>query len=190
MKKILFQAVIIMVITQLFCALSLASGLSLKNTYVHPNFKSIKLHDIGVVTFKNESQYKKDIRAYVTEQFIAELNKRGWYVIHSLKEEDLSSPEKLNRIDAVLTGSIIDYRDYEPLRFGIKLTLTDLNTNQTLWSVQEVFDATYKEVTDSVKSYYNNFVDKSYSLMGHKIYLISMAKFLEFSLNKVIDTLD
>lgn len=188
MKKSFFYIIIAYILINQIMGKVLAN-LSLTNVYIHPDFSKIKIHDLGVVTFTNESGVKKDISPQVTQRFIEELNKRGYYVIHRLTPEEVNSLQRLADIDALLTGTIIVYRDYEPLKFGIKLTLKDLTTNQTLWSVQEVFDSSRRDVVESIKNYYRSLIDKRHPIIGYKIYLVSMDKFIEFCFNKIIDTL-
>jgi hypothetical protein len=161
-----------------------------KNQYTHPEFRRFNIHDIGLVVFKNESASRKDIAPAITNQFVTELNKRGWYTIHLIKEEDIATPEKLANIDAVLVGSIIDYRDVEPLKFGIKLTLMDINTKETIWSAQELFDCSSNLTIKDVQEYYAYEVDKRNPLMGAKLYQVSINKFVEYGLYKAANTLD
>jgi TolB-like protein len=162
----------------------LASG----NTYLHPEFRKTKIHDVGIITFDNDSSCHKDISTAVTEQFILELNKRKWYVVHRIKQEDLSSPEIMSKLDAVLKGNILVYKDYEPLRFGIRLELIDLGTNETLWSYQDVFDAGLRQTINNIKKYYNANEVKKYEIQ-YRMYLISMNKFLGYVFEQIIDTL-
>jgi len=159
------------------------------NVYVHPEFKKMPLHDIGILPFVNESRSRKDIAGVVTGQFISELNKKGWYVVHLLSQEDLTNQEKMSHIDALLTGRILEYNDIEPLKFGIQMTLTDLETKETIWSVQKVYDGNQVDVVESVKGYYNTAVKNKYPVMGHKIYLLSMNRFLEFVFSSIAETL-
>lgn len=195
-RTVRFTALIFVILTFFGCATM--ANRPLTNVYTHPNIKTIKIHDIAVITFANASNTKKDISASVTKQFITEFNKRGWYVLHEIDKADLEVPEKIARIDAVLTGTILEYRDYEPLRFGVKLVLKDLTTGETIWSVQEVFDASRHSVIADVKSYYDTYVSQTNPVkelfeaniyMGYKLYLISMNKFTEFCFNKIVDTL-
>lgn len=193
MKKLLTVLAGILILSGLFgCAeLNLFfKNYKLNNQYTHPEFRRFKIHDIGLVPLKNESASKRDIAAAITNQLVIELNKRGWYAVHVIKEEDTVSPDKLPNIDAVLVGSIIDYRDVEPLKFGIKLTLLDINTKETIWSAQEIFDGSNNLVAKNVATYYSYQVDKRNPLMGSKLYLISINKFVEYGLFKVAESLD
>jgi hypothetical protein len=193
MKKIVTACLGIFILSGLFgCAeLNLFfKNYKLNNQYTNPEFRRFKIHDIGLVPFKNESASRKDIAAGITNQFLIELNKRGWYAVHMVREEDVASPDKLANIDAVLFGSIIDYRDVEPLKFGIKLTLMDINTKETIWSAQEIFDGSNNLVAKNLETYYSYQVDKRNPLMGSKLYLLSINKFVEYGLFKVAETLD
>ena len=157
--------------------------------YVHDAFPETKIRDIGVLPFVNHSNSKKDISNAVTSQFVTELNKKGWYVLHPLTEEDLLSPEKVEHIDGLIRGDIQEYKDMDPLRFGIQLTLTDLETQETLWSVQKVYDAAQQDVVESVKAYYDSHVKDQHPVMGYRIYLLAMNRFLEFVFSDITDTL-
>ncbi len=193
MKKILnFATAITLLLGLCGCAEinSFLKSYKLSNKYSHPEFRRFELHDIGLVPLKNDTAFRKDIAAQVTKQLATELNKRGWYVIHMINESDLASPEKLSNIDAVLKGSVFDYRDVEPLKLGVKLALLDINTKETIWSAQEVFDAASVKLTESVNYYYRGQVDKRNPIMGHKLYLISINKFTEYALSTVVDTLE
>jgi hypothetical protein len=162
----------------------------LDNEYAHPDFRRFKLHDIGLVPLKNDTEIKKDIITGATKQLVRELNKRGWYVVHMIKQEDLNSPEKLPTIDAVLVGSIIDYRDVEPLKFGIKLVLMDINTKETIWSAQEIFDASNPQMLNNIKNYYSYKDSKTTPIIGYKLYIVSINKFMEYAYSRMVDTLD
>lgn len=184
-----FIGLVSIVVLMTGCARLTHSVRAVPNVYVHPEFKRIQLHDIGILPLSNESRSRKDIAGVVTGQFISELNKRGWYVLHLLSQEDLTNQEKMSHIDALLTGRILEYNDIEPLKFGIQMTLTDLETKETLWSVQKVYDGNQVDVAESVKEYYNTAVKNKYPVMGHKIYLLSMNRFLEFVFSAIAETL-
>jgi hypothetical protein len=163
--------------------------LSLSNVYRQADFASIKIHDVAVVIFTNESGVKKEIEASATDKVIAELQKRGWYVIHKFTAEDAANPEMLMKVDAVMTGEILEYRENEPLRFGVKLVLKDLATDETLWSAQEVFDSSKQTVVNSIKYYYQKNIEKKYPMMAYKLYLVSMDKFLDYCFYKLINSM-
>jgi hypothetical protein len=193
MKKIVTVCLGIFILSGLFgCAeLNLFfKNYQLNNQYTNPEFRRFKIHDIGIVPLKNESASRKNIADGITQQLVIELNKRGWYALHMISEEDLATPEKLSNIDAVMIGSIIDYRDVEPLKFGIKLTLMDINTKETIWSAQEIFDGSNNLVAKNLETYYSYQVDKRNPLMGSKLYLVSINKFVEYGLFKVTETID
>jgi hypothetical protein len=162
----------------------------LDNEYAHPDFRKFKLHDIGLVSLKNDTEIKKDITGAATKQLVIELNKRGWYVVHMIKQEDLASPEKLQSIDAVLVGNIIDYRDVEPLKFGMKLALIDINTKETIWSAQELFDASNPQMLNNIKNYYSYKDSKTTPIIGYKLYTVSINKFMEYACSRLVDTLE
>lgn len=163
---------------------------NLTNVYIHPDFKRLKIYDIGILPFKDKTDPKrKDIGSLITAQFISQLNKKGWYSIHNLKEEDLDFPERLSKIDAILKAEILEYQERRPLKFGIKLSLIYLDTNETIWSLQEIFDANQKKVVHQIKGYYRDNIEKTFPLTGHKLYLVSIDKFLEFVFDTIIETL-
>ncbi|MCM8824018.1 MAG: hypothetical protein NC822_05020 [Candidatus Omnitrophica bacterium] len=159
------------------------------NYYTIPNFSKLKVSDVGFVGFVSKEKLPQDIISRVNDIFSTELERRNWYRVHRLKEDDLKDFDKLSNIDALIEGEIICYKELEPLKFGLRVWMKYINTGQTIWSSSYIFDASAKEVVYWVKDYYKSKFPK-YPLLSYRAFLISIDKFVEFSCNRIIDTIE
>jgi hypothetical protein len=189
MRKVTLMLVFVL------CAGCLTPTLFLKkerfdNFYTIPGFTEFKIRDVGFAGFTSQVPLTGERSAQINEIFVTELRKRNWYRVHLLRPEEVNDFGALSRLDAVITGEILSYKDMKPLNFGLTLSMKYLNTGQTLWSAAHIFDATTKEVVNAIKYYYYKNKDEASPLWKHKAYLISINKFIEFCCNTLIDTIE
>ncbi|MCM8826848.1 MAG: hypothetical protein NC904_04945, partial [Candidatus Omnitrophica bacterium] len=123
------------------------------NYYTIPNFSKLKVSDVGFVGFVSKEKLPQDIISRVNDIFSTELERRNWYRVHRLKEDDLKDFDKLSNIDALIEGEIICYKELEPLKFGLRVWMKYINTGQTIWSSSYIFDASAKYGTNYFANY-------------------------------------
>ena len=162
----------------------------LDNFYALPGFTEFNVRDVGFEGFTSQAAITQEELSQINETFVTELRKRNWYRVHTLRPGESSDFNALSRMDAVITGEVISFRNMKPLKFGLSVSMKYLNTGQTLWSSSHIFDASAKDVVKALKYYYYKKKNLSSPLWKHNGYLVSIHKFGEFCVNMLIDTIE
>ncbi len=168
----------------------LARKVKIDNYYTVPSFYSIDIRDVAFVPFSSQVTLTREQAEKINDIFVTELRKRNWYRVHVMSRKEAEEFTRLERMDAIIEGEILSYKEMEPLKFGLQVSMKYLNTGQTLWSASNIFDATAKDVVQAVKNYYREEKDSASSLWGHEAYLISIGKYVEFCSDMLIDTIE
>ncbi len=163
--------------------------------------------DIGRITLvelKNNSNYP-NISTDTTNAIFRELQKKQIFGLTVLKQsapaaenlqlntdaaftlEQLSAMRKSLSCNAILVGTVTDFKPYPQLSIGLRLKLVDLNDGQMLWAIEQIWDSRDVETKKRINNYYNQ------GLIGKlqkndKLGTISTLKFLKFVSYEVADT--
>lgn len=91
--------------------------------------------------------------------------------------------------DAVLFTELTQYRGYEPLAVGWRLTLVDIDEPHVLWAVDEVFDARIPSVAAAAVRYSDRNPDTSATLSDSRSVLVSPRRFGRYAAHAVAETM-
>jgi len=187
-------AKVFMVMALFFSAGCVTSDFFLKkahfdNFYVSSYFPEFYVKDVAFVPFSSQAGLSRDQLAMINEVFVTELRKRNWYRVQVMDNVQARDFSRLEKIDAVISGEVINYQEQEPLKLGLQVSMRYLNTGQTAWSASNVFDASSRETVSLLKKYYREKKYAGSSLWEHKAYLISIKKYAEFCSSVLIDTI-
>ncbi|MBN2482983.1 MAG: hypothetical protein JXD21_02115 [Candidatus Omnitrophica bacterium] len=180
-KKLLLPFIILLIAG---CA-----GPNIENYYTAPRFTSYYVKDVGFLGITSREDLPPDVVSRVEETFLRELRKRNWYRVQRITEGDLNDFDKMKTIDTVLWGEILYYKNNEPFRFGLSTKMRFINTDQIIWSAYYIFDAANQKTIDLLENYYQQRLYPHSPLWGYKLYLLNMDKFVEFSCNSILDTI-
>ena len=78
---------------------------------------------------------------------------QAWTGTEVLPQDFFESLRRVYGCDAVLFCELTAFRGYAPLAVGWRLKLVDAHTRQTLWAVDEVFDAGQKSVSGGARHF-------------------------------------
>jgi hypothetical protein len=80
-------------------------------------------------------------------------SRTAWTGTEVLPPDFFDSLRRVYGCDAVLFCQLTVFRAYAPLAVGWRLKLVDIHTRQTLWAVDEIFDAGQKSVSSGARHY-------------------------------------
>ncbi len=165
------------------------AGPHIENYYTAPRFSTYYVKDVGFLGFTSREDLPFDTVKKIEDIFLREMRKRNWYRIHLIDADDLDDFEKMKRIDTLLWGEVLYYKSTEPFRFGLTTQMKFINTNQTIWSAYYIFDASTQKTIDLLEDYYQRRLHPHSPLWGYRLYLLNIEKFMEFSCNSILDTI-
>lgn len=79
--------------------------------------------------------------------------KLSWAADEELPAQFFDWVRQVSACDAVLFTRLTEFRGYAPLAVGWQMRLVDARTRQTLWAVDEVFDAGQERVRAAARQY-------------------------------------
>jgi TolB-like protein len=174
--------------------------------YLNPHKKLSAIGRTALVDLDNDSSYP-EISADITEALYQALQKRqlfGLTVVHASNPmwrslqlppnstynlEQLSSIRRALKCDAVLTGTITEYRPYPHMVVGLRLRLVDLKDGQLIWAIEQIWDSSDKTTENRIKKYLKSQTHSSSSHLGKKLVTVSSLKFIKFVAYEVAQTL-
>jgi hypothetical protein len=90
--------------------------------------------------------------------------------------------------DAVLFSHLSEYKAYPPIVVGWRMKLVG-NNAETIWAVEEMFDAAEEPVSNAARRYDRGQVRNSPVLEDSRSILLSPARFGQYTLRALLDTL-
>lgn len=91
--------------------------------------------------------------------------------------------------DAVLFSELTQYRGYEPLAVGWRLTLVDTDEPHVLWAVDEVFDARIPSVAAAAIRYSDHNPDTGSTMSDSRNVLVSPRRFGRYAAQATVETM-
>lgn len=94
------------------------------------------------------------------------------------------------RSDAIVTGTVADYRPFPHMSMSLRLSLIDLRDGKLLWAVDHTWDTADKETQERIKRYFKNEVRAGYQPLREDLVSISPIEFNKFVAYEIVQTLD
>lgn len=79
--------------------------------------------------------------------------KEGWNADDKLPPNFLETVREATGCDAILFNRLTAYRPYPPMQVGWNLRLLDAKTGQSVWAIDEVYDAAQEAVANGARQY-------------------------------------
>jgi hypothetical protein len=167
---------------------------------------SLIIGRVALVELYNDSSYPQ-ISADITEALYQALQKRQIFGLSVVRQTDpvwrslqlnLNStytPDKLSAIhkklkcNAVLTGTITEYRPYPHMTIGLRLKLIDLRDGQLIWAVEQIWDTADKTTETRIKKYFEAQIRAGYAPLREQLLTISPLNFIKFVTYEVAATI-
>jgi hypothetical protein len=107
--------------------------------------------------------------------------------IYSL--EQLLAIRKTLNCNAVLSGTITQYKPYPHILIGLRLRMVDLNDGQLIWAFEQVWDGTNKATESRIKNYFQSQMRSSFAPLSQQLIVVSPLEFIKFVAYEVAETL-
>ena len=200
----------------LILLLSLMTLLSISGCYFYPSKKvgyyinpDKSLSHVGrvvLVELDNDSSYPQ-ISADITESLFHELQKRQVFGLSIVKKNDptwrslqinqnssyaleqLSAIQNTLKCNAVLSGTITQFRPYPHMVVGLRLRLIDLSDGQLLWAVEQIWDTADKTIENRIKKYFQENMKAGHDPVREQLATISSLNFIKFVTYEIASTL-
>jgi hypothetical protein len=184
----------------------LASAEPAKCYYVNPGKKISSIGRVAIVELQNESLYPQ-ISAEVSEALYNQLQKKqvvGLSVIHKSDPQwkvlqlpplppydlqQLSDIRKSLKCDAILVGTVTEYKPYPHLAVGLRLKMIDLSDGQLVWGYEQVWDSADRFCQQKAEEYYRSEKSTDFRLLRKTLVTASSIEFLKFVSFEVSQTL-
>jgi hypothetical protein len=103
--------------------------------------------------------------------------------------EQLMTLRDTLKSDAVLTGTITEYKPYPHMAIGMRLKLLDINDGQLLWAFEQVWDCADKKTEAQIKKYFKSQMRSGFEPLREQLVVISPLKFINFVAYETAETL-
>ncbi len=174
--------------------------------YLNPNKSLTTIGRVAIVELDNDSSYPK-ISADVTEKLYQALQKKqifGLTVVHQNDPSwrslqlDLDSKYTLDQLaatretlkcNAVLLGTITEFRPYPHMTIGLRLRLIDLRDGQLLWALEQIWDSADKTTEYRIRDYFRSQKRSGYAPLKEQLAVVSSLEFIKYVSFEVAETL-
>jgi len=174
--------------------------------YLNPNKSLTMVGRVAIVELDNNSSYPK-ISADVIEKLYQAVQKKqifGLTVVHQSDPSwrslqlDLDSKYTLDQLSAiretlkcqaVLLGTITEFRPYPHMTIGLRLKLIDLRDGQLLWALEQIWDTADKTTEYRIKDYFRSQKRSGYAPLHEQLATVSSLEFIKFVSYEVAETL-
>jgi len=174
--------------------------------YLNPNKSLTTVGRVAIVELDNNSSYPK-VSIDVTEKLYQALQKKQIFGLTVVRQNepswrslqlDLGSKYTLDQLsaiyetlqcDAVLLGTITEFRPYPHMTIGLRLKLIDLRDGQLLWAIEQVWDCADKTTEYRIKDYFHSQKRSGYAPLHEQLAAVSPIEFIKFVSYEVAETL-
>jgi len=174
--------------------------------YLNPNKSLSTIGRVAIIELDNNSTYP-DISNDVIEKLYQALQKKQIFGLTVVRQSDsswrslqldLSSQYNLDQIsaihetlkcDAILIGTITEFRPYPHMIIGLRLKILDLRDGQLLWALEQVWDCADKTTEYRIKDYFRSQKRSGYEPLQEQLASVSSLEFIKFVSYEVAETL-
>ena len=188
------------------CSFYSASAPAVEYYYLNPDKDLSTIGRVAIVELDNDSSYPQ-ISADVTETLFQALQKKQIFGLTVVRQNapawrslqlDLNSTytlaelfaiRKTLKCDAVLIGTVTEYRPYPHMAIGLRLKLVDLADGQLLWALEEIWDTADKTTEHRIKNYFQREMRTGFAPLREQLVVVSSLGFIKFVVYEVAETL-
>jgi hypothetical protein len=165
--------------------------------YLNPNKRLTTIGRVAIVELENDSSYPQ-MSADVTGSLFRALQKRQVFGLTIVRRDDPSwrslqldgdTAYSLDQIlaihetmkcDAILLGTITEFRPYPHMTVGLRLKLLDMRDGQLLWALEQVWDGADKAIEQRTKSYFKAQKSSGFAPLHEQLATVSPLEFIKF----------
>ena len=174
--------------------------------YLNPHRSLATIGRVAIIELNNDSSYPK-ISNDVTEKLYQALQKKQIFGLTVIRQNDaiwrslqldLESKYTLEEIktirdtlkcDALLLGTITEFRPYPHMIMGLRVKLLDLRDGQLLWALEQVWDSADKTTEYRMKDYFRSFKRSGYGPLKEQLASVSSLEFIKYVSFEIAETL-
>ena len=174
--------------------------------YLNPHKSLTTIGRVAIVELDNNSSYPT-ISTDVTEKLYQAFQKKQLFGLSVVNQNDplwrslqleLDSKYTLEQImsiretlkcDAIVLGTITEFRPYPHMIIGLRLKLMDLRDGQLLWALEQVWDSTDKTTEHRIRYYFHSQKRSGYAPLNEQLVTVSSLEFIKFVSYEVAETL-
>jgi hypothetical protein len=103
--------------------------------------------------------------------------------------DQLIAIRKTLKCDAVLIGTISQFKPYPHMTIGLRLKLVDLRDGQLLWALEQIWDNSDKTTEYRIKDYFQYQKRSGFAPLREQLVTISPLEFIKFVAYEVAETI-
>jgi len=188
------------------CQSHIASAPKADCYYLNPDKALCTVGRVAIVELGNDSSFPQ-ISACLTEALFLALQKKQIFGLTMVRQDeptwrslqlDLDSTYSLEQLlairktlkcDAVLVGTITQYKPYPHMAIGLRMRLLDLKDGQLLWALEQVWDSADKTTESRIKNYLQSQMRSGLTPLREQLIVVSPLNFIKFVAYEVAETL-
>lgn len=165
-----------------------------------------KVGRIAVIELENDSSYPQ-VSADITKSLFHALQKKQIFglTLFSRKDpawrslqltadaaytsEQLASIHRTLKCNAVLVGTVTEFKPYPHIAVGLSLRLIDLTDGRLLWGLEQIWDDTDKTTESRIERYFRTQKRPGSVTMGQKLVAVSTLEFIKFVTYETVATI-
>lgn len=175
--------------------------------YINPNKSLSAIGRVTIVELDNDSSYPK-ISNDITEKLYQALQKKQIFGLTVVPQDDslwrslqldldsnsryaldeIISIRETLKCDAILLGTITEFRPYPHMIIGLRLKLLDLRDGQLLWALEQIWDSADKTTEYRIKDYFRTRKSSGYAPLKEQLVSVSSLEFIKFVSYEVAET--
>jgi len=174
--------------------------------YLNPDKDLSTVGRVVIVELDNDSGLPQ-ISANITEALFLALQKKQIFGLTMVRQdepnwrslqldpdstyslEQLLAIRKALKCDAVLVGTITQYKPYPHMAVGLRMRLLDLKDGQLLWALEQVWDSADKTIESRIKNYLQGQMRSGFAPLREQLVVVSPFNFIKFVAYEVAETL-
>lgn len=103
--------------------------------------------------------------------------------------DQLTAIRKTLKCDAVLIGTISQFKPYPHMAIGLRLKLVDLRDGQLLWALEQIWDNSDKTTEYRIKNYFQYQKRLGFAPLREQLVTVSPLEFIKFVAYEVAETI-
>jgi len=174
--------------------------------YLNPNKDLCGVGRVVLVELDNDSSYPQ-VSTDITEALFQAIQKRQVFGLTTIRQSDskwrglllnpndtytpdqLTTIRKVLKCNALLTGTITEFRPYPHMTIGLRLKLVDLRDGQLIWAIEHIWDPTDKTTERRIKNYFQLQLRTGYAPLNEQLATVSSLSFIKFVTYEVAGTI-
>ncbi len=174
--------------------------------YLNPNKDLSCIGRVALVELNNDSSYPQ-VSVDMTESLFKELQKKQLFGITTFGQsnpawrnlqlnlndtytlDQLLAVRKASKCNAVLTGTITEFKPYPHMVVGLRLKLVDLRDGELIWALEQIWDTADKTTEKRIKKYFQSQLRAGYAPLHEQLAIISSLNFIKFVTYEVAATI-